>query len=149
MVQTPIRQYNGNTYGVQEGADILQEIEQRTAHTDEDLNTTAQMAPRIKNERVEEIPNLTGIHTIDWNTHESHDWVIVGNVMVSAANPPAAGLGKTITIKATGDYSLTLPIAWSTGNGVTVGSYDGTKINLIVVQSFGDDSYWVTIVQDS
>lgn len=86
---------------------------------------------------------VTGTHDIDWD-EDTHYLTLTGNTTFTESNLPATGYTKTITIYASGDYTLTLPSNWDTNIS---GSYDGTVLNQIVIEYIKSTVYWMTINQ--
>lgn len=52
---------------------------------------------------------------------------------------------KVVTIYLDGAFTPTFPAEWN----VILGSYDGAKLNQIVIEYVDPTLYWVSIVQDS
>lgn len=48
MEQKNIRDYNGNTYSLSEGAELVNELDDRTKNDEDGYNSIAELAARIK-----------------------------------------------------------------------------------------------------
>lgn len=50
MEQKPIREYNGQTYSIEEGAELIKELDDRTRHDEDGYNSIAELAGHAKTE---------------------------------------------------------------------------------------------------
>ena len=85
--------------------------------------------------------NVSGAYDIDWSKYNSWKLVLTGDTTLSDLNLPAVGYSKTITIKVTGAFVLTVPAAWD-----LPATYDGGLENLITVEYFEAGDYWSHIL---
>jgi hypothetical protein len=68
---------------------------------------------------------------------------MTGDTTFSDINLPTSGTNtKVITIYMTGNYTPTFPTNWTTN---TIGTYDGTVMNQLVVEYIKSGTYWLTI----
>lgn len=86
---------------------------------------------------------VTGTYNLDYSNFATQYLTLTGNTTLTQSNLPSSDEVRTVSLYVTGNYTLALPAAW---NGkVKSGVYDGTKLNLIIVQVIGDSDYWITI----
>ncbi|WP_435135694.1 hypothetical protein [Formosa sp. A9] len=83
-------------------------------------------------------------HEVDWLWTETIILTLSQNFTITEDWNLPTNTSKVLTIYATGDYGLTLPVTWT--NNLT-GSYDGTVLNLITVERLYDGTVWTTITQ--
>ena len=90
----------------------------------------------------------SGTYQVDW-TKETFFCTLTQNTTFSEINLPSVGT-KVITIYVSGDFTLTLPTTWTTGNYFEIlGSYDPLQKNQIVVEYIKPNHYWIGITQNA
>ena len=90
----------------------------------------------------------SGTYQVDW-TKETFFCTLTQNTTFSEINLPLVGT-KVITIYVSGDFTLTLPTTWTTGNYFEIlGSYDPLQKNQIVVEYIKPNHYWIGITQNA
>jgi hypothetical protein len=52
MEQKPIREYNGQTYSIEEGAELIKELDDRTRNDEDGYNSIAELAAHVKRESI-------------------------------------------------------------------------------------------------
>ena len=85
--------------------------------------------------------NVSGSYAIDWSK-ETHRLTLTAASTFTESNLPSASKTKVLSLYVDGNFTLTFPTAWSTN---IKGSYDGTKLNLIVIEYISSGVYWVRI----
>jgi hypothetical protein len=93
-------------------------------------------------DRLLENATVTGSFVLNYSLYELWNITLTGATTLTESNLEE----KTIIIRATGNFALTLVAAWSTD---ITGTYDGTVNNIIVVQYFKSGVYKVQITQPS
>lgn len=85
--------------------------------------------------------SVSGTYNLDFNK-DTYELTLTGNTTLTVSNLPS-GKTKVISVYITGNFSLTYPAGFSSR---IVGTYDGTKNNLIVIEYRGvTNGYWVQI----
>jgi hypothetical protein len=103
--------------------------------------TISQSKTQLK-DRLLENATVTGAYALDYAAYELWNLTLTAAASFTESNLEE----KTILIRVTGNFALTLVAAWSTD---ITGVYDGTVQNIIVVQYFKSGVYKVQITQPS
>lgn len=96
------------------------------------------------NDRLSSVTPSSGTLNVDWSASETWDFTISEATTLSETNAPSSNETKVITLYVTGNFALTFPTGWDTN---IIGSYDGTKLNQIVVEYRSSGNYFTTINQ--
>lgn len=96
------------------------------------------------NDRLSSATPSSGTLNVDWSDAETWDFTITEATTLSETNTPTTNETKVITLYITGDFALTFPAGWGTNQ---IGTYDGTKLNQIVVEYRSSGNYFTTINQ--
>lgn len=91
-------------------------------------------------DRLLENASVTGSYNLDYSSYELWNLTLTGATIFTESNLHP----KTILIRCTGNFALTLPSGWST---YINGSYVGTQNNRILVQYIKTGVYEVSITQ--
>jgi hypothetical protein len=80
--------------------------------------------------------DISGTFGLDWSEHRTWLLTLTGNTTLVDKNLPPLGSTGVITIKVTGEFTLTVPAGWGLAD-----TYDGTLDNHITVEYFIPDNY--------
>lgn len=84
---------------------------------------------------------VSATYSVDWLI-DKHHIVMTGNTTLSQVNTIPDGYSKTINLFVSGNFTLTLPSAWTTNLS---GTYSTTKLNKITVDYIRPNLYWAKI----
>lgn len=87
--------------------------------------------------------NVSGTFIIDY-LKDTFDLILTGNTTFIEINLPALEKTKVLSLYVTGNFALTYPDNWT---NAIIGTYDGNKLNQIIVEYRSNGKYFVTINQ--